>query len=68
RRSQPSPDVEPSAYARRLKKKAEALVARQQYGAAVDSMQRGLRRDSTVAAYRDFLARLTDVAEITQTP
>ena len=68
RRSQPSPDVEPSAYARRLKKKAEALVARRQYGAAVDSMQRGLRRDSTVAAYRDFLTRLTDVAEISRTP
>jgi tetratricopeptide (TPR) repeat protein len=68
RRSQPPPDVEPSPYARRLKKKAEALVARQRYGAAVDSMRRGLRRDSTVAAYQDFIARLTDVAEITRTP
>jgi tetratricopeptide (TPR) repeat protein len=68
RRSSSPPDVEPSPYARRLKKKAEALVARRQYGTAVDSMQRGLRRDSTVAAYQDFIARLTDVAEITQTP
>jgi tetratricopeptide (TPR) repeat protein len=68
RRSAPPPDVEPSPYARRLKKKAEALVARRAYGAAADSMQRGLRRDSTVAAYRDFIARLTDVAEITRTP
>ena len=67
-RSPAQPDVEPSPYARRLKKKAESLVARRQYGAAVDSMQRGLRRDSTVAAYQDFIARLTDVAEITQTP
>lgn len=67
-RSQPPPDVEPSPYARRLKNKAEALVARRQYGAAVDSMQQGLRRDSTVAAYRDFITRLTDVAEITRTP
>ncbi len=68
RRSQSSPDVEPSPYARRLKKKAEALVARQKYEAAADSMQRGLQRDSTVAAYRDFIGRLTDVAQIAETP
>jgi len=66
--AQPPPDVEPSAYARRVKKKAEALVARKQYRAAADSMQRALRRDSTVAAYRDFITRLTDVVQIAQTP
>jgi hypothetical protein len=60
--------VEPSPYARRLKKKAEALVARENYGAAVDSMRRGLRRDSTVAAYQDFIGRLEDVAQIAQRP
>jgi tetratricopeptide (TPR) repeat protein len=68
RRSRPPPDVEPSPYARRLKKKAEALVARENYGAAVDSMRRGLRRDSTVAAYQDFIGRLEDVAQIAQRP
>jgi len=68
RHSRPRSDVEPSPYARRLKKKAEALVAREQYEAAVDSMQRGLRRDSTVAAYRDFIGRLEDVTQIAQTP
>jgi hypothetical protein len=31
-------------------------------------MQKGLRRDSTVAAYRDFIGRLEDVAQIAQTP
>jgi tetratricopeptide (TPR) repeat protein len=66
--TRPPPDVEPSAYARRLKRKAEALVARERYRAAADSMQKGLRRDSTVAAYRDFIGRLEDVAQIAQTP
>jgi tetratricopeptide (TPR) repeat protein len=68
RRSEPPPNVEPSAYARRLKRKAEALVARKRYAAAADSMQQGLRRDSSVAAYRDFMTRLTDVAQIAETP
>ncbi len=63
-----TPDVEPSPYARRLKKKAEALVTRERYEAAADSMRRGLRRDSTVVAYRDFIGRLEDIAQIEQTP
>jgi tetratricopeptide (TPR) repeat protein len=68
RRSQPPPDVAPSPYARRLKTKAEALVARKKYEAALDSMRQGLQRDSTVAAYRDFMGRLNDVAQIAQSP
>jgi tetratricopeptide (TPR) repeat protein len=68
RPSKPPPDVEPSSYARRLKQKAEALVAREQYSVALDSMQEGLQRDSTVAAYRDFIGRLSDIKQIAQTP
>jgi tetratricopeptide (TPR) repeat protein len=68
RRSEPPPKVEASPYARQLKKKAEALVARNQYAAALDSMQRGLRQDSTVAAYQDFTGRLNDITQIAQTP
>lgn len=64
----PPPDVEPSPYARRLKKKAEALVARQQYDSAAMLMEKGLRTDSTVAAYRDFMQRLDDISEIAQMP
>lgn len=66
--SRSSPDIDPSAYARRLKKKAEALVAENQYEKAVAVMREGLRKDSTVAAYRDFMGRLTDVVQIAQTP
>ncbi len=62
------PEVDPSPYARRLKKKAEALVARQQYAEAARLMTDGLRQDSTVQAYRDFMTRLDDVAQLSQQP
>lgn len=63
-----SPDVEPSPYARRVKEKAEALVAQQQYADATQLMEEGLRRDSTVRAYRDFMTRLDDITQISQAP
>lgn len=66
--SRPPPDIEPSAYARRLKQKADMLVAREQYTEAAELMSDGLERDSTVAAYRDFIGRLEDVAQIAQGP
>jgi tetratricopeptide (TPR) repeat protein len=65
---QPPPDVQPSAYARRTKQKAEALVAEQRYEAAAELMRKALTTDSTVAAYRDFMNRLDDIAQIAQTP
>jgi tetratricopeptide (TPR) repeat protein len=65
--SQP-PDIEPSAFAQRLKRQAEALVSEQQYGRAVSLMEGGLERDSTVQAYRDFIQRLRDVSTINNTP
>jgi len=63
-----SSEIEPSDYARRLKKKAEALVARQQYEEAGRLMDDGLRQDSTVRAYRDFMTRLDDVAQLSPQP
>lgn len=59
-----APDVDPSPYAQRLKQKAETLVARTQYTAAAALMRDGLRRDSTVIAYRSFLRRVEEVARI----
>ena len=64
----PPPDIEPSAFAQRLKRQAEALVSEQQYGRAVSLMDGGLERDSTVRAYRDFIQRLRDVSTINNTP
>lgn len=58
------PDVEPSPYARRVKKQAESLVLQKQYGAAAQVMKNALREDSTVAAYRGFIGRLDEVAQI----
>lgn len=60
-------DVEPSSYARQLKQKAEALVAREQYEAAEALMNEGVEQDSTVKAYRDFMNRIADIAQINHT-
>ncbi len=67
-RSQSPNDIEPSQYARYVRKKADALVSRQQYGVAAQVMKNALREDSTVAAYRDFIVRLEDIAEIEDSP
>lgn len=64
----PPPDVEPSPYARRLKNKAETLVANEQYAEAAELMTNGLEKDSTVAAYRDFMGRLDDITQIAESP
>ena len=55
---------EPSDAARRLKAQADALVAQHQYRDAYDLMNDGLRRDSTVAAFADYIQRLGDVVQI----
>lgn len=60
----PAPDIAPSSYAQRLKRRAEALVAQRQYTRAFALMQDGLAEDSTVAAYQDFMGRLRAVAAI----
>jgi tetratricopeptide (TPR) repeat protein len=67
RAAEDSPPVEPSPFARRLKKKAEALVARSQYTTASALMKDGLQRDSTVRAYRGFIKRIEEVAQIART-
>ena len=64
-RSEP-PDVDPSDYAQRLKRRAEALAAQREYAAAFTLMQDGLADDSTVAAYQDFTGRLGTIVAIDQ--
>jgi tetratricopeptide (TPR) repeat protein len=63
--SEPS-DIDPSPFARRLKKRVETLVARTQYTAAAALMKEGLRKDSTVRAYRDFTKRIEEIARISR--
>ncbi len=60
----PTFDVDPSDYAQRLKRRAEALAAQRDYTAAFDLMQNGLAEDSTVAAYQDFIGRLGTIVAI----
>ncbi|OZC02993.1 tetratricopeptide repeat protein [Rubricoccus marinus] len=55
---------EPSPFAERLKAQADSLVERREYERAFGLMQNGLARDSTVAAFGEFIQRLGDVAEV----
>ncbi|MFB6272260.1 MAG: tetratricopeptide repeat protein [Salinibacter sp.] len=66
RASGSSPNIEPSPFAKRLKKRAETLVARTQYATAAALMKNGLRKDSTVRAYRDFTRRIEEIAKISR--
>lgn len=60
-------NVEPSAFARELKARADSLVAARQYGTAFEAMQEGLATDSTVQAFSEFIGRLGAVVEIEET-
>lgn len=55
---------EPSAFAKKLKAQADKLVAERKYMTAYNLMTDGLKKDQTVSAYQDYIARLKDVAEI----
>lgn len=65
---EPPPPPEPSDYAQRLKEQADALVASRRYRDALDLLNDGLTRDSTVAAYNDMMQRLDAVAALEDTP
>ena len=68
RRIQPPPEQpetpEPSDFARRLKEQADALIDQRKYRDALDLMEDGRARDSTVAAFDDFIGRLSGVVQI----
>jgi hypothetical protein len=56
---------EPSAYAKKLKAQADALVAQFKFSAARDLMQEGAQQDQSVTFYSEFMKRLDDVTKIT---
>lgn len=62
--SDPPPDIDPSDFAKRLKRQADSLVAQQRYRAAFNLMTGGLRQDSTVRAFQPFIQRTGTVADI----
>ncbi|MCS3758040.1 hypothetical protein [Salinibacter ruber] len=58
------PTIEPSPFAQKLKERADALVARTQYTTAAALLRDGMQKDSTVQAYRDFVTRIEEIAQI----
>ncbi len=68
RRLQDPPETpDASDFAQRVKAQADSLVDLRQYRGALDVMQYGLARDSTVAAYGEFIDRLGGVVDIETT-
>lgn len=57
-------DITPSPYAKKLKQQAEQLTAQRKYREAHRLMEQGTKVDRTVRAYRSFMKRLRDVADI----
>jgi len=55
---------EPSAYAKKLKAQADALVAQFRFDEANTLMTEGAKKDPTVMHYQDFMTRLQDVTTI----
>ena len=55
---------EPSDYAKDLKEQAESLVAQYRYRQAHDLMTEGLKIDSTVGSFQDFINRIRDIVDI----
>lgn len=59
-------EMEPSEYAKKLKQQADNLAAQNMFGQALQIMQLGLQEDKTVAAYNQFINKLSDVVESQQ--
>jgi tetratricopeptide (TPR) repeat protein len=58
--------IEPSEWAKQQKARADALVGQFRYADALKLMQQSYEKDSTIAAYGDFIRRLDDVVDIDQ--
>ena len=55
---------EPSAYAKRLKAQADALLAKYRFSEAESLMTEGAKKDPSVLYYEDFMNRLKEVVTI----
>ena len=55
---------EPSAYAKRLKAQADALLAKYRFSEAESIMTEGAKKDPSVLYYEDFMNRLKEVVTI----
>jgi tetratricopeptide (TPR) repeat protein len=57
-------NMEPSEFAKALKKRADALVDQRKYGEAFNLMRDGMQKDETVGVYQSFIQRLNVITEI----
>jgi len=57
-------EEETSAYAKRMKRKADALLEKFQFKKALELMDKALLKDKTVANYKDYMKKLESVIEI----
>lgn len=58
--------IEPSEWAKELKKQAEMLVNQYRYQEAFNLMQEGLKQDPSVAAFNKFTERIQTIIQIEQ--
>lgn len=56
--------IEPSDYAKEIKKQAEELVALRKYTEALNLMLDAERKDQTIMAYKDFTNRINEIVGI----
>lgn len=57
-------NIEPSDYAKKIKKQADEFVAQKMYAQAYKLMQDIIAKDKTASAYSDYIKRLKNVVEI----
>lgn len=58
--------IEPSEWAKELKKKARQLVEQYRFREAFTLMEEGLKQDPSVAAFKDFIERIRTIVQIEQ--
>jgi tetratricopeptide (TPR) repeat protein len=57
-------ELEPSEYAKKIKKQADELVAQRKYSGALELMNNLIQKDPTGIYYQDYVKRLKDVVQI----
>jgi len=63
-KKQEQKEPKPSAYAIQLKQKSDALIAKKEYSEALDLLKEGMKKDSSIKVYNDYMKRIADIIEI----
>jgi len=56
--------IDPSEFAKKLKREADRLVKLRRYADAYGLMENGMKQDQTVKAYQDYISRLQEITGI----